>query len=329
MTNRLRELRPNARVQGFTVQSMARRPEGRELIVGVATDPVFGPVILFGHGGIEVEVTDDHAIGLPPMNMVLARDLISRTRVSRLLGGYRNRAPADIDAICRALIQESDMIVDIPEIVELDINPLVADAHGVIALDARISVAPAKRTGVDRLAIRPYPSELEEWISWQNQALLLRPIRPEDGAQHLEFFHALDPEDVRYRIFTRMRELQPSQLARLTQIDYDREMAFIATRKRDDGRFETLGVARAIADPDNLIAEFAIIVRSDMKGKGLGGILMTKLVGYCRQRGLKEIIGETLNYNRGLLALVKKFGFKTSLSPEEDTTLLTLDLRDE
>jgi acetyltransferase len=327
MTNRLRELRPSARVQGFTVQSMVRRPEGRELIIGVATDPVFGPVILFGHGGIEVEVADDHAIGLPPLNMVLARDLISRTRVSRLLGGYRNRAPADIDAVCRVLIQVSDMIVDIPEIVELDINPLVADANGVIALDARISVAPAKGAGMDRLAIRPYPSELEEWITWQGQPLLLRPIRPEDGAQHLEFFNALDPEDVRYRIFTRMRELQPSQLARLTQIDYDREMAFIASRKRDDGSFETLGVARAIANPDNIIAEFAIIVRSDMKGKGLGGILMEKLVDYCRQRGIKEIVGETLNYNRGLLTLVKKFGFKTSLSPEEDTTLLKLDFR--
>lgn len=327
MTNRLRELRPNARIQGFTVQSMARRPEGRELIIGVATDPVFGPVILFGHGGIEVEVTDDHAIGLPPLNMVLARDLISRTRVSRLLGGYRNRAPADIDAICRVLIQVSDMIVDIPEIVELDINPLVADAQGVIALDARISVAPAKGTGVDRLAIRPYPSELEEWITWQNQPVLLRPIRPEDGPQHMEFFNALDPEDVRYRIFTRMRELQPSQLARLTQIDYDREMAFIASRKRDDGSFETLGVARAIADPNNATAEFAIIVRSDIKGKGLGSILMKKLVDYCRQRGIREIVGETLNYNRGLLTLVRKFGFKTSLSPEEDTTLLKLDLK--
>jgi acetyltransferase len=327
MVNRLRELRPGAMVHGFTVQSMARRTEGRELIVGVSTDPVFGPVILFGHGGIEVEVADDHAIALPPLNMVLARDLISRTRVSRLLAGYRNRAPANIDAICATLMQVSDMIVDIPEIVELDINPLVADADGVIALDARIGIAPAKTAGVERLAIRPYPAELEEWITWQGQPLLLRPVRPEDGPQHLAFFNALDPEDVRYRIFTRMRELQPSQLARLTQTDYDREMAFIATRKRDDGSFETLGVARAIADPDNVKAEFAIIVRSDMKRKGLGRLLMKKLVDYCRRRGIKEIVGETLNYNRGLLTLVRRLGFTTTLSPEDDTTLLKLDLR--
>jgi acetyltransferase len=327
MMNRLRQLHPDARLEGFTVQSMARRPEGRELIVGVATDQVFGPVILFGQGGIEVEVTADHAVALPPLNMVLARDLISRTRVSKLLEGFRNRPPADIDAICRVLIQVSDMIVDIPEIIELDINPLVADPHGVIALDARMRVARAVGSGVDRLAIRPYPVELEEWIDWHGEPLLVRPIRPEDGPQHLAFFDALDPEDIRYRIFTRMRELQPSQLARLTQVDYDREMAFIATRKRPDGSFETLGVARAISDPDNVTAEFAIIVRSDMKGKGLGRILMKKLVDYCRSRGNKEIVGETLNYNRGLLSLVKKFGFKTGVSPEGDTTLLKLDLR--
>ncbi|MDB5729524.1 MAG: family N-acetyltransferase, partial [Noviherbaspirillum sp.] len=247
MSSRVRELRPDARLQGFTVQRMARRPEGRELIVGVATDPVFGPVILFGQGGVEVEITRDHAVALPPLNMVLARDLVSRTRVSRLLAGFRNRPPADVDAICRTLIHVSRMIVDIPEIVELDINPLLVDAGGVIALDARMRVAPAAGTGVDRLAIRPYPAELEEYVDWNGEPLLVRPVRPEDGQQHLAFFNALDQEDIRYRIFTRMRELQPSQLARLTQIDYDREMAFIAVRRRPDGELETLGVARAIS----------------------------------------------------------------------------------
>ena len=187
---------------------MVRRPNAHELIIGVTTDAVFGPIILFGQGGTAVEVTADRAVGLPPLNMVLARDLISRTRISRLLAGYRGRPPADISAISRTLIQLSHLIADIPEIVELDINPLLADERGVLALDARMRVAPSEAAGLDRFAIRPYPEELEEWISWQGRKVLLRPIKPEDGAQHIEFFNALDPDDVRYRVFMHMRELQ-------------------------------------------------------------------------------------------------------------------------
>lgn len=327
MNKRLRELRLAARLDGFSVQSMVRRTEAHELIVGVATDPVFGPVILFGQGGIAVEVTADHAVALPPLNMVLARDLISRTRVSRLLAGYRHRSATDIDAICHTLIQISHLIIDIPEIAELDINPLLADEKGVIALDARISVKAADKGGVDRLAIRPYPEELEEWIAWQGEPILLRPIKPEDGPQHIEFFSSLDPEDVRMRMFVRMRELSHAQLARMTQIDYNREMAFIATRKGEDGGSETLGVARVIFDPDNVSAEFAISVRSDLKGKGLGRILMSKLIEYCRERGAHEIVGETLSYNKPLLTLVKGLGFETHRSLDNDTTLLKLPLR--
>lgn len=327
MGKRLHELRPEAQLRGFAVQSMVRRPEARELIVGVSTDPVFGPVILFGQGGIAVEVTADHAVALPPLNMVLARDLIFRTRVSRLLAAYRNRSAADIDGVCHALIRISHLIIDIPEIAELDINPLLADADGVVALDARISVKPADKSGVERLAIRPYPEELEEWINWQDEPVLLRPIKPEDGQQHIEFFNSLDSEDVRYRMFVSMRELSHAQLARMTQIDYNREMAFIATRKCDDSAWETLGVARVIFDPDNISAEFAIIVRSALKGKGLGRLLMHKLVQYCRDRGVQEIVGETFSYNLGLLALVREFGFETSRSCEKDTTRLRLELR--
>jgi len=316
MCQRLQSMLPQARFHGFSVQAMARRPHATELVIGVGTDPVFGPAIVFGHGGIAVAATGDHALALPPLNMVLARDLVGRTRVSRLLAGFSNRPAADIDAICTALIQVSHLVVDIPEIAELDINPLLADADGVIALDARIRLQPASGNGIDRLAIRPYPAELEETVDWQEGRMLLRPIRPEDGPQHVAFFNSLHPEDVRYRIFTRMRELQPVHVARLTQVDYDREMAFIATRDGADGRPETLGVVRAIADPDNQVAEFAIIVRSDMKGKGLGKILMDKLVRYCRARGLREVIGDTLTDNKGLIALARKFGFRTG--PSED-----------
>lgn len=326
MRKRLIEMHPHARLHGFTVQAMERRPGARELIAGVSTDPVFGPVILFGQGGIAVEVTNDHALALPPLNMVLAKDLISRTRVAKLLRGYRNRPPADIDAISRTLIQISNLIADIPEIAELDINPLLANEDGVIALDARIHVVPSGVAVLDRFAIRPYPDELEERISWQGKPLLLRPVKPEDGPQHLEFFNALDPDDVRYRIFTRMRELQPSQLARLTQVDYDREMAFIATRQREDGTHETLGVARAIADPDNISAEFAVIVRSDIKGQGLGKLLMEKLIRYCRARGTQEIVGEALPHNRRVLNLASHLGFVVSPAPDGNTMQMRLRL---
>jgi acetyltransferase len=328
MHRRLSLLQPQARLQGFSVQAMARRPQAIELIVGVTTDPVFGPVVLFGQGGIAVEVMDDHAVGLPPLNMVLARDMVSRTRVSKLLAGYRNRPPADIDAVCRTLIQVAQLVMDIPEIAELDINPLLADSTGVIALDARMRVA-ASGTDIDpllRLAIHPYPQELAEQIAWNGASLMLRPIRPEDGSAHVAFFNALTPEDVRYRMFIRMRELQPSQLARFTQIDYDREMAFIATRLTPEGTPETLGVARVVADPDNVKAEFAIVVRSDLKHQGLGQILMNKLITYCRNRGTGEIVGETLPENGPLLRLASKLGFDASLLDEDRTVQLRLVL---
>ena len=328
MQKRLRELRPDATLRGFVVQAMARRADAQELIIGVTTDPVFGPVILFGQGGIAVEVIDDNTIGLPPLNMVLARDMISRTRVARLLAGYRNKPAADIDAICHVLIRVAHLVSDMPEIVELDINPLLADARGVLALDARVRVARASSaTGLARLAIRPYPAELEQSLTWQGQTLLLRPIKPEDGAAHIAFFNALAPEDVRLRMFIRQRELQPAQLARFTQIDYDRDMAFIATRQRSDGQFETLGVVRALSDPDNEHAEFAIVVRSDLKNQGLGSILMEKIIAYCRSRGTLAIVGDALPQNSGVLNLVKRFGFAVRPTPEDGVMKLYLDLR--
>jgi acetyltransferase len=325
----LAELRPEARFEGFSVQAMARRPEAQELILGAATDPVFGPVIVFGQGGVAVEVADDHAVGLPPLNAVLARDLVERTRVARLLAGYRNRPPADMDAILATLVQVSRLVCDIPEIVELDINPLLADAGGAVVLDARMRLALADRSGstLDRLAIRPYPRELEETIAWNGGTLLLRPVRPEDGPAHLRFFDALTPDDIRYRMFVRIRELQPSQLARFTQIDYDREMAFIATRPGPDGEPETLGVGRVVADPDNISAEFAVTVRSDLKGHGLGKLLMRKLIDYCRSRGTREIVGEALPQNNRIIGLVRKLGFVVQPTGEEGVRKFTLTLR--
>ncbi|PWF45383.1 bifunctional acetate--CoA ligase family protein/GNAT family N-acetyltransferase [Massilia glaciei] len=310
----LGKLLPEARLAGFSVQQMARRPGAHELILGVTTDPVFGPVILFGQGGVAVEVMEDHAVALPPLNRVLARDMVARTRVSRLLAGYRNRAPANMDAILSALMQVSQMVADIPEIVELDINPLLVDGDGAIALDARMRVRLADQgaSTLDRLAIRPYPGELEETVEWDGAPLLLRPIRPEDGAAHLAFAHRLSPDDVRFRMFVPMSDLHPSQLARFTQIDYDREMAFIATRAGADGAPETIGVARVVVDPDNTAGEFAVTVLSDLKGRGLGRMLMEKLIAYCRSRGTRAIVGEALPENTRMIRLVRKLGFNVT-----------------
>ena len=335
MHRRLSVLLPQAHLTGFSVQAMARRPASHELIVGMTTDPVFGPVILFGHGGVAVEVMNDKALGLPPLNMVLARDMVSRTRVAKLLAGYRNQPAANIDAICRTLVQVAQLVSDLAEVAELDINPLLADAAGVIVLDARIRLAAPVLLPVqggvascmDRLAIRPYPQALEEWLPWQGERILLRPIRPEDSAAHMRFVQQLTPEDVRFRMFIGMHSLPAAQLARFTQIDYDREMAFIATRTGADGQPETLGVGRVVTDPDNIEAEFAIIVRSDMKFKGLGKLLMQKLIAYCRARGTQAIVGEALSDNTALRRLVTGMGFTVVPFAEAGTRALRMELQ--
>lgn len=329
MGARIRQARPDARIAGFAVQAMARRAGAFELIAGATTDAVFGPVLLFGQGGTAVEINPDRALGLPPLNLVLARDMVERTRVARLLAGYRNERGADIDAICRVLVQLAQLVADFPEIAELDLNPLLADAHGVLALDARIrvqAVAPGTQ-GRDRLAILPYPDWLERTVSWQGQPLLLRPIRPEDGAAHVAFFNALAPEDVRLRMFVQQRSLAPAQLARLTQIDYDREMAFIASRPGPHASGATLGVARAVADPDNQDAEFAIIVRSDLKGQGIGTLLMQALIDYQRARGTVRLVGTALAENLAIIRLCRQLGFLVARACGEHEVRLVLSLQ--
>lgn len=325
MLERVGSLRPEAVITGFTVQKMARRPGAHELIMGATTDPVFGPILLFGEGGTGVEVIDDKAIALPPLNMNLARDLISRTRIARRLAGYRDRPAVDTDTLCLTLLKVSQLVIDLPEIVEIDINPLLADEKGILALDARIGVARATTPGSERLAIRPYPKELEEWIQLDGERVLLRPIRPEDEPEHKHLFDQLDAQDIRFRFFGQIRQLPHSQIARFTQIDYDREMAFIATQMAD-GQSQTLGVVRAVADPDNTRAEFAIVVSSKLKGKGLGRALLAKMIRYCRERGTRELIGEVLAENSRMLGLAKRFGFAANRLPQADIVGLTLDL---
>jgi acetyltransferase len=321
MLDRVRQLKPGARVQGFTVQPMVQRPMAQELIVGASVDPVFGPVLLFGQGGTAVEVLADRAIGLPPLNRVLARELIASTRVFKLLKGYRDHPPARLEAISDVLIAMSEMLADLPALAELDINPLWADHEGVMALDARVRVSRTPVAGADRFAIVPYPAQLAETVSWEGRDVLLRPIRPEDEAQQREFMSRIEPEDLRLRFFSSRRELPRSELARLVQIDYAREMAFVALAKTPDGKTETLGAVHALADPDNIEAEFAIIVRSDLKGRGLGHLLMDKLIRYQRACGTQRLVGHVLRENDAMRDLALTHGFHIDREGSDTTSV--------
>ncbi len=307
---RVMEQRPDIRIDGFAIQPMILRPHSRQLIIGIACDPRFGPVLVFGEGGRAVEVVRDHTVDLPPLNLPLARRAISRTRVSRLLAAHGMRPAADIDAIATALVQVSALLVDNPEIVACDLNPLFADEHGVLVVDARIRVAAMDGSDRRRLSVLPYPDALEEQADLRDGSqALIRPIRPDDEPAHAELVARVTPTDLRYRFFGAVRTLEHHQLARLTQIDYDREMAFIATRSAPDGRPETLGVVRTITDPDNRRAEMAILVRSDLKGTGLGTILLNKIVRYHQARRTGEIGAQILAENTAMLRLARKCGF--------------------
>ncbi len=326
MLVRCRELRPQARIAGFTVQKMIRRGGAHELLAGIATDPTFGPVVLFGRGGTAVEVIGDRALGLPPLNSSLARELIARTRVSRLLAGTRGQPGADLPALESTLVKLARLACDVAQLAELDINPLLADEHGVIALDARVRLVASEADATARLAIRPYPSELEESVQHAGRRLLLRPIRPEDTPLHRQFLARIAPQDLYTRFFTAVRQLPETDLAHLTQIDYDREMAFIAVGADSQGAEEILGVARACADPDNRVAEFAVLVRSDLKEQGFGALLMHKLIRYCRERGTGQLWGSIMCDNAPMLRLARALGF-TVRSSEANIEQVVLDLQ--
>jgi acetyltransferase len=316
-----------ARIYGFSLQHMISRPHARQLMIGVATDPLFGPVIIFGDGGRSAEVVRDHAVGLPPLNLPLAADLVSRTRVMRLLEAHHGRRAADVDALSLALVKVSQLIVDIPEITALDINPLLADEKGVLIVDAEIRVDAQARPNLQRLSIQPYPKELEESARLRDgRSILLRPIRPEDEDAQQALMSRMTPEDIRFRFFHSVRYLRHTEMARFTQIDYDREMAFIATAPGSDGIPETLGVVRTITDPDNVSAEFSVLVRSDLKGQGLGGLLMRKMIRYCRERGTTELIGQVLADNADMLRLARRLDFTSRRGTDHDVVEIHLVL---
>ncbi|MGK9235273.1 GNAT family N-acetyltransferase [Inquilinus limosus] len=310
-------------------EGAAAPAEAHPLVLGIDEDPVFGPVLLFGQGGAAAEVLRDGVVALPPLNAPLARELMMRARVWRLLQGYRDRPKADLDAVALTLVKLSQFAADLSEVTALRINPLHAGAGGVLAPGARIRVRPPLPPGTPRFAIRPYPQRLAQRLALRDgREITLRPIRPEDEPAIREMLQRSSPEDVRLRFFSAMRSFSHEFAARLTQIDYDREMALVA-EGAEDGRRVLLGAVRIIADPDGETAEYGIMVRSDLKGLGLGHRLMTEIIGYARSRGLKQIFGEVLRENVTMLRMAEELGFAREDVPDEPGLIhVTISLDD-
>jgi acetyltransferase len=297
--------RPKAKIDGFTVQPMAAMPGARELIIGVTEDPTFGPVLLVGQGGVTAEIVNDHVMGLPPLNTALARDMVERTQVSRLLAGFRNYAPADLDAVARTLVAVSDLVIALPEVHELDINPLLAEASGVLALDARIVVRVRAKQAAPRFAIRPYPAELAHPIDLDGAgALTLRPVRPEDAGALADMGARLRRNDIQLRLKGWLRALSLETAARLSQIDYDREMVLIA----EAADHAVLGAVRVAFDPEIETGEYALIVHPDARRRGLGRTLLTEILDYAKRRGAHVVWGDVGDDNVDMLIMAREMG---------------------
>ncbi|KAB2863554.1 MAG: GNAT family N-acetyltransferase, partial [Bauldia sp.] len=325
---RVRKVRPDADIEGYAVQPMVKMKHAHELILGVSRDPIFGPVVLFGAGGVSVEVVDDTAIGLPPLDDVLGEELIERTRIGRLLAGFRDRAPADRAAILRSLNAVSQMVVDFPCIAGIDVNPLLTGPEGAVALDARIELdlSRIEEEGPNPdLAIRPYPSGWEKTFTSQaGEEYTLRPIRPADIALYPDFLQCVSADDIRLRFLGYRRAFPDEMLKRLTQLDYDREIAFVAIRA--DGALA--GISRLSADPNHESAEFGLLVRSDLQGQGLGWALMTHLIDYGRADGLSRIEGIMFDENDRMIGLARDLGFVIHDHPDDSTLeLAVLELK--
>ncbi|MFH6785742.1 MULTISPECIES: bifunctional acetate--CoA ligase family protein/GNAT family N-acetyltransferase [Methylobacterium] len=328
MRARVAQERPGARITGFVVQAMLRRTQARELIAGLADDPVFGPVVVFGRGGTAVEVIDDRALALPPLDRRLAADLIGRTRVARRLKAYRDVAAADEAAVALVLVKLGQLAADLPELRELDINPLLADRDGVIALDARACVAPLPPerrrdagTGPShaRFAVRPYPRAWERRIALDDQAILVRPVRAEDEGLFEAFFKQVSAEDLRLRFFAPVRDFSHAFLARLTQLDYARAIAFVAI---EEATGTMMGAVRLHADANHETGEYAILVRSDLKGLGLGWSLMGLMLDWAKAEGLRHVEGQVLRENTTMLAMCRKLGFTVRTDPSDPDLML-------
>ncbi len=303
---------PNARINGVSIEPYLTRLHGRELMIGVARDPTFGPIITFGAGGSEVEIFSDRAVALPPLNRFLVQDLIRSTRAAQLLGEFRNMPPIKMEALEDVLLNISEMVCELPWLQELDINPLIVDEHGAIVADARIVIDHAATTGdrYSHMAIHPYPSHLiQEWEQPDGRTVTIRPIRPEDADMEQDFVKRMSDESKYYRFMDTLRELTQPMLVRFTQVDYDREMALVATLPGDDGKPTQIGVARYVTNPDGETVEFALAVADDWQKHGVGRRLMGVLIESARQKGYRAIVGDVLTQNTKMFRLMTSIGF--------------------
>lgn len=320
-------LYPSALIYGVSVQSMASRAGSQELRIRIETDPIFGPVIMLGQGGTEWDVSEDASVALLPLNMALARYLVIRAmRIGKLrLEQLPN--PVDTIALCELLVRLSQMVIDNPEILSLDLHPLLAVGNDFTVIDAHLELQAKDGEKRQRLAIKPYPVEHEEQVQLKNgETCLMRPVLPEDETKMASFITQVSREDLYKRFFSEVGEFNHEALANLTQIDYDREMAFIATQINDNNQEVLLGVARVIADSHNHDAEFSILVRSDLKGIGLGRRLMEKIIAYSQTKGTTRLTGITMPSNKGMVQLAKKLNFKTETHFEDNIVDMLLIL---
>ena len=313
MLHHVRALQPAARIEGAAVQPMLRFAHAREVLVGVATDPVFGPAISFGAGGVAVEALRDTAVALPPLNGVLARELMGRTRISRLLAQHRDIPAADADALAAILEGVSRMVCALPWLKEMDLNPVIAHPGGAVIADARIVIDPARLQAPPRyghMAIHPYPAELEGEMRLRDGSVVaVRPIRPEDAALERQFFDALSERSRFQRFLNQMAQLPPQMLARFTQLDYDRELALVALAP---GGKEFIGVGRYAPNADGETAEFALTVADAWQGRGVGRALLERLCDCARAAGYRTLYGHILNANQDMLGLAERLGFVQS-----------------
>jgi acetyltransferase len=316
MLARVREAAPHARLAGFTLEPMLALRSGLELIVGASSRGDFGPMLLFGEGGSAVEVVADTTLELPPLDATLAQRMLERTRVYRKMRGFRHVPPVAIDAVIVVLTRISQLVVDWPRIAEVEINPLLAGADGCVAVDARLKLA-SPDASLPALAIRPYPRELEQELAVAGgRTFLLRPIRPEDEPALVRGFSRLSEDEVRARFFAPMKELPHVTAARFTQIDYDREMAFVLAERGAAGVAELHAVVRLVADPDRARAEFALVVEHALAGLGFGALLLRRAIDYARQCGIGELYGDVLEENAVMRHLCRSLGFNEA--PAED-----------